>query len=40
MPLGMSAALGYLHLGQVARVKVPPHLMEQTVTDITGEAQH
>lgn len=37
--MGLSAALGYLHLGQVARVKVPPHLLEQTVTDVSGEAQ-
>jgi hypothetical protein len=37
VPVGLSCALGYLHLGQVARVKVPPHLMEQAVTDIEGE---
>lgn len=36
VPVGLSSALGYLHLGQVARVKVPPHLMEQTIGDTGG----
>jgi hypothetical protein len=35
VPLGVSAALGYLHLGQVAKVKVPSHLVGSSggVTD-------
>ncbi|WIA34406.1 hypothetical protein OEZ86_012742 [Tetradesmus obliquus] len=37
VPLGLSSALGYLHLGQVARIKVPPHLMQQGAADDTGE---
>jgi hypothetical protein len=37
--VGVSSALGYLHLGQVARVKLPPHLMEQTVTDTHGKEE-
>jgi hypothetical protein len=36
VPVGLSSALGYLHLGQVARIKVPQHLMEQAAADDTG----
>lgn len=36
MPLGVSSALGYLHLGQLARVKVPPHLLETGVHEDDG----
>lgn len=36
VPVGVSSALGYLHLGQVARVKVPSHLLGQAVADDEG----
>lgn len=39
VPVGLSSALGYLHLGQMAKVKVPAHLMTQGAADDSGR-QH
>lgn len=37
VPLGLASALGYMHLGQLARVKVPQHFMHEAVKQEDGE---